>query len=190
MTLENKQCICIFLKQLYWKLQEKALGMGWKSGIGTVRTGTRTPSKELYGACGAMGSRDGLLAVLSPLSPSSSCQIRPVCCELISCSVSPFGEAQRRKPLFSDLKLWISRETFRVWAISELLWNPKGEEWWTVQCYKGPNGIQGLLYTLKTSPNPNLFLEGMFIYLSSSFIHKPSGAAGASKGIWVEFGVA
>lgn len=138
--------------------------MGWKSGIGTVRTGTRTPSKELYGACGAMGSRDGLLAVLFPLSPSPSCQIRPVCCELLSCSVSPFGEAQRRRPLLSDLKLWISTVTFRVWATRELLGNPEGEEWLMIQCYKGHNGIQRLFFTLETSPNPSLFLEGIFTF--------------------------
>lgn len=160
--------------------------MGWKSGIGTVRTETRTPSKEFCGACGAMGSRDGLLAVLFPLSPSPSPQIRPVCCELISYSVSPFEKPQRRKPLFSNLNLWISTMPFRVWALRELLWNPEGEEWWLVQCYKGHTGIQGLLLTLETSPNPNLFWKEdlSFLIIHSQAVWSSWGRVGNMDRVW------
>lgn len=98
MTLENKQCI--FIKAIILETSGKGSWDGvkewhWDSedrqGRGHLQRNSVEPVEPWDQGMGCLLCSSPFLLLPVP-------QIRPVCYELISCSISPFGEAQRKRP--------------------------------------------------------------------------------------------
>lgn len=116
-----------------------------------------------------------------PLSPP---HIRPVGCELISCSASPFREAPGGQDSIQQFETLLG---FLQWPLE---FGPLGNSYEIlklksddcVQCCTGHTGIQRLLFSLGARPNPNLSLERRFTFPYHSFTVKQSSTAGAEQG--------